>query len=202
MGKGSSGSQLRVAMPDISIQALTPDTWPLFAALIERHGGVFGGCWCVGFHACGLTRDAATNRAAKEALVRQGRAHAALVIEDGRCLGWCQFGPVDELTRIKNRRAYEAAGLPMADWRITCFFVDRSARRRGIAERALTGALALIAAQGGGRVEAFPEDTAGRKRQPFLWGGSLSMLERAGFAVAAPVGKYVRVAVRQVAALS
>src|SRR5688572_27555529 len=25
------------------------------------------------------------------------------------CVGWCQFGPVDELPRIKHRRAYEAA---------------------------------------------------------------------------------------------
>lgn len=186
-------------MPDLTIQPLTPDTWPAFAALVERHGGIFGGCWCVGFHACGLTRDPAANRAAKEALVMQGRAHAALVMEGETCLGWCQFGPVDELTRIKNRRAYDAAGVPPADWRITCFFVDRSARRRGIAERALNGAIALIASLGGGRVEAFPEDTAGRKRQPFLWGGALSMFERAGFSVAVPVGKHVRVAVRQVA---
>ncbi len=189
-------------MPDPSVQPLTPATWPAFAALVERHGGIFGCCWCVGFHACGLTRDPAANRAAKEALVRAGRAQAALVIEGGACLGWCQFGPVRELTRIKNRRAYDAAGLPPADWRITCFFVDRSARRRGIAERALHGALALIAAQGGGRTEAFPEDTAGRKRQPFLWGGSLAMFERAGFTVAAAVGRHVRVAVRQVAAVA
>lgn len=186
-------------MPDLTVQPLTPETWPAFADLVERHGGIFGGCWCIGFHACGLARDPAANRAAKEALVRQGRASAALVIEGDACLGWCQFGPVAELTRIKNRRAYDAAGLPPADWRITCFFVDRRQRRRGIAERALKGALDLIAQAGGGRVEAFPEDTAGRKRQPFLWAGSLSMFERAGFAVAAPVGKHVRVVARTVA---
>ena len=33
-----------------TIKALTPDTWNLFAALVERHNGIFGGCWCVKFH--------------------------------------------------------------------------------------------------------------------------------------------------------
>lgn len=87
-GKGSSGHPprpVRHARPHHP--APDPNTWPAFAALVERHGGIFGGCWCVGFHACGLTRDPAANRATKEALVRQGRAHAALVMEGEACLG-------------------------------------------------------------------------------------------------------------------
>jgi hypothetical protein len=29
---------------------LTPDTWPAFARLVEKHNGIFGGCWCISFH--------------------------------------------------------------------------------------------------------------------------------------------------------
>ncbi len=54
----------------------------------------------------GRGRTAAQNRADKEARVRAGRAHAALVYDGGRCVGWCQFGAPDELPRIKSRRAY------------------------------------------------------------------------------------------------
>jgi hypothetical protein len=33
-------------LSDYEIKALTPDTWDAFAAMVERHNGVFGGCWC------------------------------------------------------------------------------------------------------------------------------------------------------------
>jgi len=28
----------------------SPTTWPDFAALVEANNGVWGGCWCMGFH--------------------------------------------------------------------------------------------------------------------------------------------------------
>lgn len=33
-----------------SIQPLTAHTWNAFAGLVERHNGIFGGCWCIYFH--------------------------------------------------------------------------------------------------------------------------------------------------------
>ena len=39
----------------------------------------------------------AQRRALKEARVRVGRAHAALVFDDGRCVGWCQYGPTADM---------------------------------------------------------------------------------------------------------
>jgi hypothetical protein len=35
-----------------SIQPLTASTWAAFADLVERHNGIFGGCWCTFFHDC------------------------------------------------------------------------------------------------------------------------------------------------------
>jgi ribosomal protein S18 acetylase RimI-like enzyme len=171
------------------VKPLSTDTWPYFAALVERHNGVWGGCWCLGFHAEGGQRGP-HRRDAKEARVREGRAHAALVFDGDRCVGWCQFGSCEELPRIKFARAYrEAAGDP-PDWRITCFFVDTDYRRRGVADVALRGALAEIARLGGGTVESFPEDVAGRKvSNSFLFNGTVAMLERHGFVRGCPLGK-------------
>jgi len=86
---------------------LSEATWPDFAALVERHNGVWGGCWCMGFHEEGVGRHKtpAQNRSEKECRVREGRAHAALVYDGDTCVGWCQFGSPDELPRIKHRRA-------------------------------------------------------------------------------------------------
>ncbi len=36
------------------IRPLDETTWPDFARLVERHNGVWGGCWCMSFHAEGV----------------------------------------------------------------------------------------------------------------------------------------------------
>lgn len=33
-----------------TVRALDASTWDLFAELVERNNGVFGGCWCIGIH--------------------------------------------------------------------------------------------------------------------------------------------------------
>jgi hypothetical protein len=74
-----------------TIRHLDADTWDLFADLVVRNGGIFGGCWCIGFHPeCG--QRGIDHRAGKEERVRSGRAHAALVVDDdGLAQGWAQY---------------------------------------------------------------------------------------------------------------
>lgn len=185
----------------LSTRPLDGRTWPDFARLVEEHDGVWGGCWCMAFHAKrpGGPRTAADNRRDKEALVRRGDAHAALVYDGADCVGWCQFGPTDELPRIKHRRAYEAGQTASPDWRITCFFVGRGVRHRGVAAAALDGALREIARHGGGVVESYPEDAAGRKvSASFLHNGTVSLFERHGFERSRQIGKHHWVVTRLV----
>ena len=33
-----------------STKPLIPETWDDFAGLVEANNGVWGGCWCIGFH--------------------------------------------------------------------------------------------------------------------------------------------------------
>ncbi len=176
----------------MEVRELDATTWPDFASLVERHNGVWGGCWCMAFHAEGVgrTKTAGQNRREKECRVREGRAHAALVYDDARCVGWCQFGPAEELPRIKHRRAYLSGLSALPDWRITCFFVDRDYRHRGVAAVALDGALREIAKLGGGTVESYPQDVAvGAVSASFLHNGTVSMFERCGFRRIRPLGK-------------
>lgn len=179
-------------MTSFSTRPLDAGTWPAFAALVERNNGVWGGCWCMTFHAEGVGKDRspARNRTDKQDRVQRGEAHAALVFDGETCVGWCQFGSPAELPRIKARRAYEAESAPLADWRITCLFVDKAQRRRGVAAAALAGALREIARLGGGLVESFPEDTEGRSvSASFLHNGNLAMFEQAGFTRLRRLGK-------------
>jgi GNAT superfamily N-acetyltransferase len=192
-----------VAGDGYSTKALEMATWPAFADLVERNNGVWGGCWCMGFHAEGVGRHktVAQNRAEKELRVREGRAHAALVFDGVECVGWCQFGPTDELPRIKHRKAYEADLTELPDWRITCFFVDKPRRRDGVAAAGLAGAVEQIGRLGGGTVESYPEDADGRKVSgSFLHNGTLAMFEAQGFERTRRIGKNRWVVTRAVTA--
>ena len=176
-------------MPDFTIKTLSQSTWPDFAALVERHNGVWGGCWCLEFHPEGKERGA-HRRAQKENRVRQGTAHAALVYDGGNCIGWCQFGAPEELPRIKHLRVYSEGSFEVPRWRITCFFVDKAYRGQGVSSAALAGALEEIARLGGGTVESYPEDVTGRNvSASFLYNSRLSMFERQGFERVRRLGK-------------
>ena len=175
-----------------TVRTLDASTWDAFSDLVERNNGIFGGCWCIGFHLDRKPKQQMDNRKAKEKLVRTGGAHAALVVdEDGKAQGWAQYGSPVELAGIKHRREYEKDAPPMPDWRITCIFVDRKHRGQSVARVALEGALDQIAERGGGLVEAISEVTEGREAQGrFLFSGTVELFEQNGFERVRQVGKH------------
>ena len=60
----------------------------------------------------------------------------------------------------------------------------------GVSSAALAGALDEIARLGGGRVESYPEDVAGRTvSASFLYNSRLAMFERQGFQRVRRLGK-------------
>ncbi len=185
----------------LSIKPLGVETWPAFADLVERHNGVWGGCWCVAFHTKSYRDPLLSHRDQKELLVRTDRAHAALVYDGLECVGWCQFGPRAELEAINRKRAYDKEAAELPDWRITCFFVDKRYRHRGVARVALRGAVAEIAGLGGGLVESFPEDVTNRKTSSsFLYNGTTAMFEEQGFERGRQIGMHHWVMTRRVPA--
>jgi hypothetical protein len=177
-------------MSDYLVKALSPETWDAFAALVERHNGVFGGCWCTWFHtfSADKSRTFEGNRALKERLVREGRAHAALVFDGDDAVAWCQYGTPEELPNIYHRKEYEARLDRLPDYRLTCLFVGKGYRRKGLSALALQGALDLIAGAGGGVVEGYPHDNQGKKKS-VLYNGTRTLFERAGFTYERPKGQ-------------
>lgn len=179
-------------MDEYAVRPLDSDTWDAFAILVERHNGVWGGCWCLAFHPKSpeMGQSVEGNREVKRRLVSEGQAHAALVFDGDSAIGWCQFGSPEELPRITHRKEYEAGMVESPDYRITCFFVDRDYRRGGVSAVALDGALRLIAEAGGGVVDGLPYDTHGEKANAsFLYNGTRSLFEQAGFEYQRPKGK-------------
>jgi hypothetical protein len=177
----------------LTIRPLAPDTWDAFADLVERHHGIFGGCWCTWFNTLDKDKDKnrtyESNRDLKKRLVEEGRNHAALVMDGDEAIAWAEYGSCEELPNMKHRKDYEATTTQLPDYRITCIFVDRRYRQHGVAALAVDGALDLIAAAGGGLVETYPQDTPGKKTSAsFLYNGTRTLFERAGFTYDRPKG--------------
>ena len=188
-------------MPEFKTKALDQTTWSDFARLVKANNGVWGGCWCMWYHRKDNGESPDAKRKAKQRLVREGRAHAALVYDGDDCVGWCQFGSPEELPCIHNERAYLATNPKLPHWRITCFFSGKGYRGKGVAAAALQGAVDEIRKLGGGRIEGYPENTEGRKAQPaFLFNGALSTFERLGFKRSRKIGKHKWVVTRTVRA--
>jgi GNAT superfamily N-acetyltransferase len=192
---------------------LSKNTWPDFVKLFSQGNG-WDFCWCIHFQRpCALPKNkwlrtrakrGVRNRREKRALVEKGCAHGILVYASGEPVGWCQYGPREELPRIDNSRNYRGlAPEPSTErlWRITCFVVDKKHRKRGVASAALKAALEAIRKKGGGLVEAYPmipwEDLCRSRirrcgHAPAFGNasthGTQSMFEKAGFKAVAPFG--------------
>lgn len=169
---------------DYTTKPLTSQTWEDFAALVEAHNGVWGGCWCMGFHPEGFSAaGAAGNREAKRAHVMAGTVRQVLVYAADECVGWCQYGTPAELPNIKNRKAYDGADADLPTWRIGCIFTAGKHRGQGVARAAVAAALDAIRLAGGGVVEAYPEQTEDRppQRGAYLHTGPEALYEQFGF---------------------
>ena len=188
------------------IVPLSPATWPAFEAMVQRHNGIFGGCWCTWFHdghpSCvGRGETFEGNRAIKKRLVDEGVARAALVMDGDEAIAWAEFGTPAQLPTIHHRKEYDATSAAEPDYRITCVFVDKRHRRQGMTELAIIGALDLIAQAGGGTVESYPHDLTEQTKKmssSFLYNGTRRLYERLGFTYDRPKGLKNCVMVRTV----
>ena len=79
-------------MGGYAIQPLDAATWDAFVHLAEKHNGVWNGCWCTWFHPACVEKGESPegNHAYKERLVREGKAHAALVFDGDVAVAGCE----------------------------------------------------------------------------------------------------------------
>ena len=127
----------------------------------------------------------AENKDAKRRLTAEGRAHGTIVFCGSDPVGWCQYGPKDELPRIDRKRGYRQTS-PHA-WRVTCLFVAQGHRRSGLATFAVNESVRAMKKAGVRAVEAYPVE--GRRSATLLWSGTPRLFEEAGFSRAGPLGK-------------
>jgi GNAT superfamily N-acetyltransferase len=180
---------------------LTPERWADLEGLFGPKGAV-AGCWCMYWRlparefdlgsGAPLARDAAPgtvrgarNRAAFRGLVESGARPGILAYAGGRAVGWMALAPREEYIRLEHSRVMAPVDAEPV-WSITCFFVEKAWRRRGLTV-ALLGAAADMARQRGASVlEGYPvEPKQALSNDSFVFTGLASAFRQAGFHEAA-----------------
>jgi GNAT superfamily N-acetyltransferase len=187
-------------MPRLAIHPLTPDRWPDLVALFGPRGAC-AGCWCTWWrlgHAEWREGRGAVNRRRQERYVRAGNVAGLLAYDGGAPVGWVAIEPRERYPRLARSRTLA----PVDDrpvWSITCFFVARPHRGRGVTRALIRAALRHARARGARIVEAYPVELRARVADAWAYTGAASTFVALGFAEAArrsPTRPIVRKRVR------
>ena len=158
---------------------VTKERWPDLVELFDRP--VVRTCFCMYFRKTGTGTGVGTeNRRAMRSLVDRGSVPGLIGYEDGVPVAWVSLGPREDYPKLRRSPIMK----PVDDrpvWSIICFFVDRSVRGTGLADRMLRAAVDHARAHGARLVEAYPVDPQERKHPDEMFFGAKSMYDRAGF---------------------
>ncbi len=116
-----------------------------------------------------------------------GMEVGVLAYARGEPIGWCSIGPRPTFPRLRTNTVSGAADSDDSSvWSLTCFFVPRRHRGRGLASRLLQAAIDHARTQGATAVEAYPVDP---DSPGYRFGGFRPMFRAAGFRELGRLGK-------------
>jgi GNAT superfamily N-acetyltransferase len=172
---------------DLHFEPVTRDRWSDLEKLFGARGAC-GGCWCMAWR---LSRaefkrgKGEGNRSAFRELVYAGAKPGILAYDREEPVGWCALAPRQDYPALgRSRILAPVDGQPV--WSVSCFFVAKPYRDRGLSAALLEAAVRFAGREGAGIVEGYPQDLGGsRLPGAFVWTGIVQSFAKAGFAEAA-----------------
>jgi GNAT superfamily N-acetyltransferase len=164
---------------------LTPQTWADLEALFALPGGsIVRGCWCMYYRRSGKVsvsaRAGEDNKQQLCDLVSAGTVPGLVGYVDGAPSGWISLGPREDYAKLQRSRIMK----PVDDaevWSVVCTYVAKAYRGQGVQHRLLAAGVDFARSQGVRLLEAYPVDKPERSHDDFMFFGSRSLYERAGF---------------------
>ena len=184
--------------PDLTFHPLTQNLWRDFEILFGPNGAC-GGCWCMFWKLRGKAFEEAAGDTARQmhkSIVDSKVVTGLIAYCEGYPIGWIAVEPRSAYPKLAHSRALK----PVDDqevWSITCFFVSKKYRRQGVTVQLLKAAVEYVKQRGGKIVEGYPVDTRKDMPAPFIYTGTASAFQQAGFKEAArhtptrPIFRYV-----------
>ena len=123
----------------------------------------------------------AGNKKALKKIVTGGGVPGVIGYVKNEPIAWCAVAPREVYTALERSRVLQ----PVDDkpvWSISCLFILRPYRRRGVSARMIEAAAEFARGQGASIVEGYPVEPSSEKApDAFIWTGTPSAFRRAGF---------------------
>ena len=169
--------------PHLICHPLTPDRWTDFETLFGERGAC-GGCWCTFWRRPRSEfndNKGDGNRRLMLGLVDDGPPPGILGYLGDETFGWCAVAPRVDYTALTRSRILR----PVDDtpvWFISCLFVRKDQRKKGLSVQLLRAAVEHVRWQGGKVVEGYPvEPKTDEVPAAFAWTGLATAFLAAGF---------------------
>lgn len=149
------------------------------------------------------------NKKAMQKLVKANEVPGLLAYAQNEPVGWCSVSPREKFSALERSRILQPIDNQPV-WSVTCFFVAKGFRRKGVTVELLKAAIAYVKKRGGKILEGYPVEPAStgsaqaasagsastgsaaataaagasaKKMQPdtFMWTGLASAFRNAGF---------------------
>jgi GNAT superfamily N-acetyltransferase len=165
---------------------LTAATWSDLEALFALPGGsIVRGCYCMYYRRSGKVSVGAAapsgNKSQLCTLVDEGVVPGLVGYVDGAPAGWISLGPREDYAKLQRSRIMKPVD-DAAVWSVVCTYVARAYRGSGVQHRLLDAGIDYARGEGVRLLEAYPVDKPERSHDDFMFFGSRSLYERAGFA--------------------
>jgi GNAT superfamily N-acetyltransferase len=137
--------------------------------------------WFRGTRKVYVKNQGAGNKRRMKKLIMGGEQPGIMAYHGDEAVGWCAVAPRETYAALARSRIMA----PVDDkpvWSVTCVFVRKDFRRRGVSERLLDEAARFAASRGARIVEGYPvEARKPDEPDPFMYHGSASAFRTAGF---------------------
>jgi len=167
----------------LEFHPVTIKHWADFETLFGAKGAC-GGCWCMLWR---LTRKeferqkGEANRLAMKTIVESGEIPGLLAYSGKHPVAWCSVAPRERFPALGRSRVLKKLDDEPV-WSISCFFIHRDYRKKGLSGRILEAVIKYVKEQGGKIVEGYPvEPKKGKTADVFAWTGLASFFKKAGF---------------------
>ena len=162
---------------------LTSKNWADLERLFGPRGAC-GGCWCMFYRLARSTwkkQKGEKNRRAFRKIVANGVPTGVLGYIGKEPVGWCAVAPRADYSVLARSHVLRPVD-EQPVWSVTCFYVAKEHRRRGLTERLLQAAVEYARKRGAKIIEGYPHDPhTGEMPDVFAWTGFLSAFRNAGF---------------------
>ncbi|OGC85109.1 MAG: hypothetical protein A2W07_00845 [candidate division Zixibacteria bacterium RBG_16_43_9] len=170
-------------LSDLEFHQVTSKRWKDLENLFGERGAC-AGCWCMFWRlsrADWEKQGGEKNRKALKKIIDSGEIPGILAYAGGKPVGWCSIAPRERFVRLENSRVLKRVDEKSA-WSVVCFFVTKTARKKGVTVELLKSAIGYAKKKGAKIVEGYPvEPKKGKMPDVFAYTGLASAFRQAGF---------------------